>query len=190
MQGPQGQLATASVAATKEPAWVGVRLAAHGRFADYRDSAVRGEGIDAGLRADGRLFAGAAVSGAVLDPAQVASLRATLGPAVGSHQVSVRAFDRAGNEIGSVVQGSLDPGSLYGNIALVCGGARCGFSEWRVDGPKVDAHDEHAFGPILFTQYTVSGSILKLTAQMPPIGVRDATFDGIIRRDPRDGNVK
>jgi len=93
MQGPQGQSATGTVAVTTEPAWVGVRLAAHGRFADYRDSAVRGEGIDAGLRADGRLFVGAAVSGAVLDPAQVASLRATLGPAVGRHQVSVRAFD-------------------------------------------------------------------------------------------------
>jgi len=172
-QSPLGQLPTGTVAATTELAWIGVRLAAHGRFADYRDSAVRGEGIDAGLRSDGRLFAGAVVSGAVLDPAQVASLRATLGPVAGACQVLVRAFDREGNEIGSVVQAALDPGKLYGNVALVCSGATCGFGEWRVDGPKVDAHDEHAFGPILFTQYTLSGSILKLTAQMPPIGARD-----------------
>jgi len=172
-QAHRGQTPTGTTTAAPEPAWVGVRLAAHGRFADYRDSAVRGEGIDAGLRADGRLFAGASVSGSVLDPAQVVSLRATLGPVASDHQVSVRAFDRAGNEIGSVVQGALDSGTLYGNVALVCSGAQCGFGEWRVDGPKVDVHDEHAFGPILFTQYTVSGSILKLTAQMPPIGARD-----------------
>jgi len=168
---PQGQIpASTNTAATKEPAWVGVRLAAHGRFADYRDSAVRGEGIDAGLRADGRLFAGASVNRAVLDPAQVASLRATLAPVAGDYQVSVRAFDRAGTEIGSVVQAALDPATLHGNVALVCNGAQCGFGEWRVDGPKVGAHDERAFGPILFAQYTLSRRVLKLTAQMAPVG--------------------
>ncbi|NOY61253.1 MAG: twin-arginine translocation pathway signal protein [Calditrichaeota bacterium] len=35
-------------------------------------------------------------------------------------------------------------------------------------------HDNQAFGPILFSQYTLSRGILKLTAQMPPIGNKDA----------------
>ena len=34
-------------------AWVGFRIAARGRFGDYRDDAVYGKGIEAGLRADG-----------------------------------------------------------------------------------------------------------------------------------------
>ncbi|HEX8198874.1 MAG TPA: alkaline phosphatase D family protein [Isosphaeraceae bacterium] len=48
------------------------------------------------------------------------------------------------------------------------------FADWRVDGAKVEAHDDRAFGPILFSQYTLSGGVLKLTAQMPPLGRHDS----------------
>src|SRR5262249_5448469 len=34
-------------------------------------------------------------------------------------------------------------------------------------------HDEQAFGPILFNHYSLSGGILKMTAQMPPLGAAD-----------------
>jgi len=44
----------------------------------------------------------------------------------------------------------------------------------RGDGPKFDAHGERAFGPILFTQYTLSRRVLKLTAQMAPVGAAEA----------------
>ena len=36
-------------------------------------------------------------------------------------------------------------------------------------GSKVKTYSEHAFGPILFSQYTLSKGILKLTAQMAPV---------------------
>ena len=41
---------------------------------------------------------------------------------------------------------------------------------WEASGPKLDAHDDRAFGPILFTQYTLSRRVMKLTAQMAPVG--------------------
>jgi phosphodiesterase/alkaline phosphatase D-like protein len=47
------------------------------------------------------------------------------------------------------------------------------FADWNVGGSKVEAHDDRAFGPILFSQYTLHRQVLKLTAQMPPIGPRD-----------------
>ena len=33
---------------------------------------------------------------------------------------------------------------------------------------------DRAFGPILFSQYTLSGGVMKLTAQMPPVGAQDS----------------
>ncbi len=58
------------------------------------------------------------------------------------------------------------------------------FSDWRVGGSKVERHDDRAFGPILFAQYTLSGRVLKLTAQMPPVGPRDSqTVRLQVRRD-------
>lgn len=48
------------------------------------------------------------------------------------------------------------------------------FADWRVSGSKVETHDDRGFGPILFSQYTLSRKVLKLTAQMPPMGPGDS----------------
>ncbi|MCD6544068.1 MAG: alkaline phosphatase D family protein [Flavobacteriaceae bacterium] len=53
------------------------------------------------------------------------------------------------------------------------GNVKFGFSNWMVSGSKIVQHKEHAFGPILFTQHTISNKVLKLTAQIPPIGEKD-----------------
>ncbi len=53
------------------------------------------------------------------------------------------------------------------------GNVKFGFSNLTVLGNKIIQHKEQAFGPILFTQYTISSKVLKLTAQMPPIGDKD-----------------
>jgi len=53
------------------------------------------------------------------------------------------------------------------------GNINFGFSDWKISGDKISIHKERAFGPILFTQYTLSKGILKMTAQMPPIGNKD-----------------
>jgi len=53
------------------------------------------------------------------------------------------------------------------------GNIRFGFSNWKVFGSKIEQHKEHAFGPILFTQHSISSKVLKLTVQMPPIGKKD-----------------
>ena len=66
---------------------------------------------------------------------------------------------------------------LAGNMALVShpgsGSAHFAFRDLTVSGPKVEADPERRFGPILCTQYTVHDRILKLTAQLAPIGPED-----------------
>src|SRR5262249_26244652 len=39
--------------------------------------------------------------------------------------------------------------------------------------------DDRTFGPILFSQYTLSGGTLKMTVQMPPIGPQDSQIVGL-----------
>ena len=58
------------------------------------------------------------------------------------------------------------------------------FSDWRVSGTKLTGNDEQVFGPILWSQYTLSGGVLKLSAQMPPLGTKDADS---VRLQVRDG---
>ncbi len=53
------------------------------------------------------------------------------------------------------------------------GNVNFGFSDWNISGKKITIHKERTFGPILFTQYTLSKGILKMTAQMPPISNKD-----------------
>ena len=91
---------------------------------------------------------------------------------------------------------------LVGNLALVChhagrssgrrrgqaagGNVRFWFRDWAVSGEKVEAHDDHAFGPVLWAQHTLSGGVLKMTAQMPPLGEQDAKEVRLQVRGPGD----
>ena len=64
-----------------------------------------------------------------------------------------------------------------GNIALVshrgAPGAGFWFDDWSVIGEAVRVHPDRAYGPILFTQYTLTDNVLKLNAQAPPLGPDD-----------------
>jgi hypothetical protein len=84
-----------------------------------------------------------------------------------------------GSAVSSTFLGNVAPERLAGGIALVSHpgarepGARFSFRDLSVEGGKVEAHDDRACGPILSTQYTLSGGILKMTAQMMPLGYAD-----------------
>jgi phosphodiesterase/alkaline phosphatase D-like protein len=57
--------------------------------------------------------------------------------------------------------------------ALQWGSPRLWFRAWEGRGSALETYDERAFGPILFSQYTLSRGIMKMTAQMPPMGEAD-----------------
>jgi alkaline phosphatase D len=54
------------------------------------------------------------------------------------------------------------------------------FCDWRISGSKVVENPKQTFGPILYAMHTLSnsrgkdGHVMKLTAQMPPIGAKDS----------------
>ncbi len=170
--------------------WIGFMVGVKGEYDDYRDSAVHGKGLRAGFTADGTLFIGEPPEGAGsgIFPASypdgvelVLISEKTTGP----NTVRLALFDPdEAALIGDAVVKGLDPADLAGGLALVSdlqpaekkkGRSLPGawFSDWRLSGSRVDRHDDRAFGPVLFSQYTLSRGVLKMTAQMPPVGAQD-----------------
>lgn len=166
--------------------WVGFRTGMRGYFADYRDTALRGLGLESGITAEGRLFIGAVKDGPIVQ--LVGELTLTLEARGNRFRLS------AG---GKSVEEAVPPEWVSGGVALVChagddplplptraepqaansgkpnqvrGGAmRFWFENWKLEGPGVASHPERAWGPILFTQYTIANGVLKMTAQLAPL---------------------
>ncbi len=178
--------------------FAGFRVGIRGYFRDYRDSAVRGEGLNAGMLSDGRLFIGKSREGAakVSPPFRNIVLRLTAAPEGANYRVELDARSAQGRVLGAVRASGIPPKWLVGGIALVSssgpvadsppdvelipgfgqkrgtergGTARFWFRDWRVSGSKVDVREDRAFGPILFAMHTLSRKVLKLTAQMAPV---------------------
>ena len=183
-----------------EDGWVGFRVGIRGSFDDYRDSAVRGVGLNCGITSDGRVFIGS-LEGVEqrLESVDFSNLEMTLDaePNGAAYRLTLRVADA--NRSVEHVEEDVPPGALTGGLALVAGsgpvpdsppdnrqigetgwdlkpGSRRGgnlrfwFKDWTVSGSKVDADDSRAFGPVLFAMHTLSRGTLKLNAMIAPIG--------------------
>ncbi|MDN5202134.1 alkaline phosphatase D family protein [Fulvivirgaceae bacterium BMA10] len=167
--------------------WIGFRAGIKGEFDDYRDNAIYGKGIDFGITNNGNLFIG--------DPSQASTpltsyhneeIRLELSgvSSQGKYEVLLKAFTKSNELLAEVKTDTIAGEKLAGNMALVSHyEAKAGkkpnqtssaqFRNWEISGAKVVDLPEQTFGPILFCQYTLSKKILKLTAQMPPVGDQD-----------------
>src|SRR5262245_27104790 len=193
----------------------GFRIGIMGPLRDYRNSLIYGQGLDAGFTNDGKLFIGAPTSGvAVTLSGASVELRLTLESRGEMSTLALAALGADGKELARVSRENIASATLAGTLALVAnftasgagGGAQKAkkakakaadgatdvsagqfwFADWNLSGSRIEAHEDRAFGPILFSQYTLSGGIMKLTAQMPPLGVGDSRF---LRLEVhRDGN--
>ena len=181
---------------------------------DYRNNLwpAPGAGLDAGLTAQGGLFIGnfrAPQANNVPVNAEMLELRLNAAPASDAYKLTLSAHDAAtGKALGEVTRADIKPEQLVGNLALVAnfgvegggggkgkakgkagGGPDLGngqfwFSDWRFSGSKLAGRDDQTFGPILFSQYTLSQGVMKLTAQMPPLGAQDSRT---VRLQIKDG---
>ncbi len=182
-----------------EQGFAGFRIGIKGAFNDFRDSAVRGYGLNAGLAADGRLFIGKLTDNAARIPGdpRAVELRLSAEPDEADYTITLEAVTAEGTT--REVRADIPPEWLTGGLALVChsgavvetpppsieiretgwqgkpgtqrgGTLRFWFKDWTVSGSKLTVHEDRAYGPILFTLYTLSRNVLKLTAQMAPVG--------------------
>ena len=169
----------------------GFMLGVQGPLEDYRSAAVYGDGLAAGLTSEGQLFIGqgqrTALSSAVDGERGVLlELEAAPQDSGGRYGLVLRAQDpETGDILGQVQRGGMQPEQLVGGVALLAGfeapeGAeaewgtpRLWFEDWQLEGDRVAAHPDRAFGPLLFNQYTLSQGTMKMTAQLPPVGADD-----------------
>ena len=187
--------------------YAGFRVGMKGPFHDYRDTAIYGIGLDCGITADGRLFLGdpepASSPAQSLDNLELV-LRAE--PQGSTFMLTLSGGGR------TITRTGVSPDWLIGGLALVCssnevaptpnpaanvmtlsginrrgrethGDLRFHFRDWKITGPKVDAHPDRAWGPILFTMHTLSRNVLKLTAQFAPIRTEGAKAEFQMRRN-------
>jgi len=185
------------------PGWAGFRIGIKAAaFDDYRSRVSRGRGLDAGVTTGGRLFVGSPGKPADAEPVPLddLELRLTAKPKTVGYALTLAAHDpKSGARLAVASTSISQEAALRGGVALVCdyrpslggraaakgkgrprrGGQRAGgnvrfwFRDWKLSGPKVLAHDDHAFGPVFWAQHTLSNGVLNMTAMLPPIGEKD-----------------
>src|SRR5687767_6370818 len=169
------------------PGWTGFRFGMRGHFNDYRDTALRGIGVEAGVTTDGRLFIGRLEANSPRLPvSSAAELR-----------LDARGTSVTLTAAGASLTRQIPAEWLVGGVALVChagsppatlpmmrepaaansgkapqtrtGNVRYWFRDWTLTGSKVAEQPQRAWGPILFVQYTLSRRVLKMTVQLAPV---------------------
>jgi alkaline phosphatase D len=184
--------------------WAGFRLGIKGQFNDYRDAAVHGWGINAGLTTNGQLFIGK-WNETSLDETNTTSLKILID---GRAQLKLLVEQKENDyslelsfwsddqKIDSVQKEGFKVEELNGLLALVVDfpGPSVGdefeaylkinngkknllsfwFADWQAEGSKLKYYPAREFGPILFAQHTLSKGVMKMTAQMPPIADSDS----------------
>lgn len=181
-------------------AWAGFQLGLQGEFKDYRDDAIHGRGLSLGLTRDGRLFIGSPGANLepLVKVWEEVFLSIDAQPLPDSEQSTlVLSLIQAVDTLGQVEQ-LVHHSWLSGLFALTCsssmpevadwhsprpsfdavpnlgkrpgGTFTCSFSDWTLYGPAVEAFPERSYGPILWSQYTLSGKVLKMSVQLVPLG--------------------
>ena len=174
----------------QQPGNAGFLIGIEDEIDDYRARLLRGQGLFAGLTSDGNLVIGRDVL-KLDDVAEVTAfeLRVTLLQKVGARpDVTLTLLDgNSGRLLGSLtakarrklVQGNLALAQNHG-LRTAANQPRYWFADWKIRGGKVAAHPDQSFGPILWAMHTLSntrgkdGFVMKITAQMPPLGEADS----------------
>jgi alkaline phosphatase D len=168
---------------------VGFELGIRSELGDYRSSLLRGRGLAAGMTTAGQLFIGRPNPNTkkIELPKEGFHLRVDVHPDGEKYEVTVSAYTNGAIPLATLTQ-SAAAAQLHGNIALINNfpgakkgpgaaansSARFWFSDWRVKGDKFVLNDEQPWGPILYAMHSLSRGVMKMTAQMPPVGKKDS----------------
>lgn len=153
-------------------AYAGFRLAAKGKFADYRSAAVFGQGLDAGINGEGHLFIGqkTGTQKIALDSKITLNLEGT------GNEIQLKALNSENGKLLGILSFIQPKASWEGNLALIAhfpgeatNSPSVAFSDWQISGDKIVGDLAQEFGPICFAQYTLHRGILKLAAQLAPV---------------------
>jgi hypothetical protein len=186
----------------KVPGSTGIELGIRVRdpIDDYRSRLLFGSGMHVGITGSGELVIGrrpgqkSPILANALAAGKPVRLVCRISPEAGGDTFRIELIVVDGQSGASptspvvayakIEQSGVPAGQLVGNVALASNlpekvahtrpAGLFAFSDWTIAGPKVTASPDQAFGPVLWTLYTLSHRVLKLTAQMPPLGEADS----------------
>lgn len=165
----------------------GFRVGVRSDINEYRSNCFAKGGIRAGVVGHRMIVAEAEAPLDGFDPNLPATILLSSQPS-GENKARLQMdLSQKGRVIGSLVT-NVAADQLAGNFAIVNGfeptprgrGSRYRFSDWRAGGEAISHQPEQAFGPILWTMYTLSdsrsadGFVLKLSALTGPLGPDDS----------------
>lgn len=164
--------------------WVGFSIGSKGEFNDYRDNAVFGKGLNIGITTNGNLFIDELPKTDSLNLTNQklllkgAEIKIKVREKDNQYELHLSLIDSDSNtQISQLTKSQINAKKLIGDLVLVSdystisNSKSVAFENWTFSGSKISTKDENAFGPILFSQYTLSRGTLKLTAQMAPVDI-------------------
>ncbi|WP_434035924.1 alkaline phosphatase D family protein [Formosa sp. 4Alg 33] len=136
-----------------------------------------GKGISMGVSLDGKLFV---AEKTVQLPAgfdyQKFVLHLEVSSEVNKSEILLKVTDQSGNK---AEVNYTHNGDIHGLVALEnnCNeknGSTFWYNALKLQGNKLQHVPDNSFGPILWAMYTLSRGTLKLSVQLPPIGIKDS----------------
>lgn len=166
--------------------WVGFSIGSQGKFDDFRSDAVFGKGLNVGVTTNGNLFIDEISEDKVNKEIQShlqegVDLKSSLNLKEDGYELTISLVVSASKKvIGRLSKSKIPLGTMVGDLVLVSHfnvkkndpkstKKSVSFKNWEVSGSKIVSHNAYKFGPILFSQYTLSKETVKLTAQMAPV---------------------
>lgn len=166
----------------------GFRIGVTSDIEDHRANCFARNGVIAGV-VEGKLRLGR-TSKSLPDNYDASDFGLTLkgAPAGEQYQLQLILTDSASGKTIAKAETQVPAANILGNVALVNNfdaalkrkqGARYRFHNWTLDGEAFSNEPSHRFGPILWTQYSLSdsrgddGFVLKLSALTGPLGEDD-----------------
>jgi arylsulfatase A-like enzyme len=185
--GPKGDSFSVSVdielaaTAPKPIEAAGFRIGRKGGIDDYRHALVHAtDWIDATIRGDGKLSLGDSLSEETLPLGEGPATLKLTGVRTGDHVTLVLSASRGEKSIR--VEQAVLASAITGGVSLLTTGPKrpsgstdvseFKFKDFRLDGDIPQLHPDRSFGPILWSQYTLSDNQLRLQAQFAPLGTK------------------
>ena len=163
------------------PSWAGFRFGLSRKNPEPRSVLspdVIAEGIEGGLRSNGKLFLGASEAEAAKLVAGPTTLRIEVTISGETARLVLRA---EGQKARAEVSADFPAAAVAGDIALVSSSAAnipgepaWRFRSFKATGPGLVDRPGLAFGPVLWTQYTTTGHTLRLLAHFAPVETKPA----------------
>ena len=101
-----------------------------------------------------------------------------------NYQIVLKVLNNSKKELGSLAY-TINESELSGNVALVShpgtgkNTTAYWFNNWQLSGKKFNYDPTHTNGPIITAQYTLSNELVKINAQLMPIGKNDNQVVGL-----------